>query len=181
MARVRTSLEGERVGLFTLDPGRTSGITASTPLLEGSVQEIFDRDPIFVDEVDCDDIDVEPYAAEFDGAQVIVDTYLQFEFNCHVEKGIPKTRIFFVYEDFILYGGKGHSSDRSGLAAVRVASLVQGRLMDKKILWVPQSASDAKSTVTNERLKRWDLWTRGMEHGRDATRHAGLWVRRALA
>lgn len=36
----------------------------------------------------------------------------------------------------------------------------------------------AKSTVTDERLKRWGYWERGSTHARDATRHVITFIRR---
>jgi len=43
-----------------------------------------------------------------------------------------------------------------------------------------QEASDAKDEITNDRLKRWGLYERkgGLEHARDADRHAILWLRK---
>lgn len=34
-----------------------------------------------------------------------------------------------------------------------------------------QQASDAKTVVTDDRLRRWGAWAPGLEHARDATRH----------
>lgn len=178
MARIRTSLAGERVGLFTMDPGQTTGITWSTPLLKGTIKEIFDRDVITVDEVSCLDPDVPDILTERSGVKVIAETYREQQAEW-ILAGIPTTRHFFVYEDFVLAPGH-HSSERSGLSPVRVTSLLQGMLVTDQINWVAQSPSMAKSTITNDRLRRWDIWTRGMVHGRDATRHAALWCRQAM-
>lgn len=41
-----------------------------------------------------------------------------------------------------------------------------------------QEPGDAKSVVTNERLKAWGFWTKGPDHARDATRHMLLHLRR---
>lgn len=38
--------------------------------------------------------------------------------------------------------------------------------------------SNAKSTVTDERLKRWGWWVEGQPHARDAVRVAYTWARR---
>lgn len=45
---------------------------------------------------------------------------------------------------------------------------------------VRQSSSDAKRTVTDERLTRWGLWVPGPDHRRDALRHAALVARRMV-
>jgi len=44
-----------------------------------------------------------------------------------------------------------------------------------------QSPSDAKTVITDGRLKNWIMYTPGPDHARDATRHALLWVRRMKA
>jgi hypothetical protein len=173
MARVSTDYGGDRVGLFTMDPGTTTGITWSSPVLKGSVKEIFDRDTLTVDEVDCHD--------EREGAKVIAETFKEQMFHWQTELQIPTSHIFFVYEDFVLYPNKKHSPEREGLSPVRITSLVEGMLVMEPINWVPQMAHLAKQRFTNDRLRRADLWTVGLEHGRDATRHAGLWVARNAA
>ena len=48
---------------------------------------------------------------------------------------------------------------------------------DKKRLWT-QSPSEAKTTVTDSRLKLWNMFTPGPDHPRDATRHALLHLRK---
>lgn len=82
-----------------------------------------------------------------------------------------------VLEDFIL---RNRTRDRSLLSPVRLNSKFEDYAIteapDMKV-W-HQSASDAKGTITDERLKRWNLWTPGKQHGRDATRHLLLWLRR---
>ena len=178
MSRVRTSLKGERVGLFTMDPGTTTGITWSTPLLKGSTKEIFERDPITVDHVECWDTNVPAIENEVSGAKTIAETYRE----CQAEwilAGIPYTMHYFVFEDFVLGPGT-HNSERSGLSPVRVTSLIQGMLVNDVMNWQAFSPSVCASTVTNDRLRRWNLWTPGMVHGRSATRVAAVWVREAL-
>ena len=44
--------------------------------------------------------------------------------------------------------------------------------------WIPQSPADAKTVVTDARLRLWDMFTEGPDHARDATRHALLYLRR---
>lgn len=41
-----------------------------------------------------------------------------------------------------------------------------------------QSASDAKTFVTNDRLRQADCWFKGLEHARDAGRHLLLYMAR---
>lgn len=82
-----------------------------------------------------------------------------------------------VVEDFIL---RQRTMDRSLLSPVRVtAGLMQDLYRSTWPYCVSlQSASDAKSTVTDARLKAWGLYVPGNEHARDATRHLILALRR---
>lgn len=81
-----------------------------------------------------------------------------------------------VIEDFIL---RQRTQDRSLLAPVRVGAMLTDRLYSKgfqgQIVW--QSPSDAKSIVTDTRLKSWGLWHIGSPHIRDAWRHLTKYLR----
>jgi len=86
-----------------------------------------------------------------------------------------------VIEDFTVYGGKANEVSAGGavpLAPVRVGSMLAFAAELAVMDVTYQMASMAKTTVTNERLKRWGLWTKGSEHARDATRHLVTYVRR---
>jgi hypothetical protein len=180
MAQTKTDFRGERVGLFAMDPGTTTGVAycEDPVLLDGSVKEIFDRTPLIVEEYICPIAD--DGTNELDGARVLAELFSDLQAGWTLA-GIPYNMQFFVYEDFILRAGKDHSSVRSGLSPVRITAHIQGMLVNSKNVWVPQSPGDAKNVWTNERLRRADLWTRGLEHGRDATRHAALWAKRILS
>jgi hypothetical protein len=81
-----------------------------------------------------------------------------------------------IIEDFILRLG---TKDRSLLAPVRVFAKLEDRLYSKGYRGeiVLQSASDAKSIVTDSRLKAWGLWHEGSPHIRDAWRHLVKYLR----
>lgn len=53
-------------------------------------------------------------------------------------------------------------------------SIVREHRMRRTLL--QQNPADAKSVVTDERLKLWGMWTPGADHARDATRHALLYL-----
>lgn len=83
-------------------------------------------------------------------------------------------------EDFIL---RTFSMGRELLAPVRISARFEDRLYSqgKSDLLVPaQAPSLAMSTVTDERLKLWNLYapTVGKPHARDALRHAITYLRR---
>jgi hypothetical protein len=75
-----------------------------------------------------------------------------------------------VIEDFIL---RERTQSRDLLAPVRLAAKLDDRLYVTN--WrgnlTYQSPSDAKSIITDERLKQWGLYETGSPHIRDAWRH----------
>ena len=81
-----------------------------------------------------------------------------------------------IIEDFILRLG---TKDRQLLAPVRLAARLEDRLYSSgfggEIVY--QTPSDAKSIVTDERLKHWGLWHVGSPHIRDAWRHMIKYLR----
>lgn len=73
------------------------------------------------------------------------------------------------------------------LSPVRIKAALKHRLWAGVTEWdgevrrralFSQSPADAKTSVTDERLRIWDLWTPGPDHPRDATRHAILHCRK---
>ena len=81
-----------------------------------------------------------------------------------------------IIEDFILRLG---TKDRQLLAPVRLAARLEDRLYSSgfggEIVY--QTPSDAKSIVTDDRLKHWGLWHVGSPHIRDAWRHMIKYLR----
>jgi len=82
-----------------------------------------------------------------------------------------------VIEDFVL---REQTKSRNLLAPVRLtAAIAQEVFTDQKLIGISiQSPSDAKSAVTDERLKALGLYVRGQQHARDALRHLALFLRR---
>jgi hypothetical protein len=85
-----------------------------------------------------------------------------------------------VIEDFIL---RERTKSRNLLSPVRLtAGIVQEVLRSPIQMGLTiQSPSDAKGTVTDERLKALGLWQVGQIHARDACRHLALFLRRLIA
>lgn len=79
-------------------------------------------------------------------------------------------------EDFILREG---TKDRSLLSPVRLKFGLEQDLHTSPYPFMLKSfqPSQAKGVATDERLKRWGLWTVGQQHARDATRHLVLWLK----
>lgn len=177
-ARYKKTMAGERVGIFCMDPGRTTGLMWATITLEGSTQEVFERDPPKFRQVDCRDLTVDPEFTELAGALEIASLFAELQAEWILENiGFPNQ--FFVYESFDLRGPIG-STKREGISPVRVTSIIHGMLFASKHKWVSYSASTAKSTITDQRLKNFGLWFPGKKHSRDAARHGATWVRQNL-
>lgn len=98
----------------------------------------------------------------------------------HITKEIK----VMVIEDFILVPNP-KTTARSGLSPVRITARIQQMLADDPVgstrpLFF-QSASMAKSTVTDERMRRWGIWVPGAPHANDAIRHGVTFMRRKAA
>lgn len=99
--------------------------------------------------------------------------------------GVGGEGLCVVVEDFIV---RRMAMERTFLSPVRVTEQLRWALhrgqrepdgvFRHRRLPDLQSPSDAKSTVTDNRLKLWQMWLAGADHPRDATRHALLWLRR---
>lgn len=182
MRASKTNLRGQRVGIFAVDAGRTTGVAAGAVTLSGSIQEIFERDPLDVYQVSCENPKVPEWYCEVEGAKEIAAGFLNGRRDWLRER-LCEEHIFFVFEDFVL-NRQSQNYQRAGISSARVMSLVMGMLEMARprvaVNYVPQTPADAKTRWTSERLRRSGLWTVGLEHGRDATRHAALFVARNI-
>lgn len=74
------------------------------------------------------------------------------------------------------------TKSRYMLVPIRVAAMFEAYLRigseTRDIAMDYRSSSDSKSTVTDERLRRWGLWVPGDDHRRDAMRLAIITLRR---
>lgn len=84
----------------------------------------------------------------------------------------------FVHEGFRL---RMMSMDPNLLAPVRVNAIFKDRLRGKGYQVYQQDPSEAKSVVTDARLREWGTYRPGMEHARDAERHAILFLRKVAS
>ncbi len=83
-----------------------------------------------------------------------------------------------VVESFIL---RQFSKDQDLLSPQRITAKVEQYLWLDGRNYFTQQPSEAKTSATDERLKEWGFYTSegGMQHARDATRHALTFLRRA--
>lgn len=86
-----------------------------------------------------------------------------------------------VVEDFILRPERQEKS-RELLSPVRITAKLESHLWFTGRHMFLQSASQAKSTVTDGRLRLWGCYTKigGLAHARDADRHVLLFLRRVM-
>lgn len=91
--------------------------------------------------------------------------------------GSPTVRTHVVVEDFVVRQG---TMDRNLLSPVRLTAALFDRLHSSQweFYFHLQSPSDAKSTITDDVLKKNDAWAVGQQHARDALRHMFTALRR---
>lgn len=169
---------GKRVGIFAVDPGSTTGIAYGIVTMKGDTKEIL-ADKLTVAHVDCHDQRVPPQLAEQTGIHGLEEFFVKWNKFC-MGKHIPVNRRYLIIEDFVLRETGIGSTNREGLSPVRVTSGLLALITGWGGNIVFQSASDAKGSMPNDRLRSAGLWVRGLEHGRDAVRHAATWVRRQM-
>lgn len=173
-----------RVGFFGLDPGGTSGVCEGWIPLAGDTKEAFAAGEWRSYQIDCWDMNVDPQFAEQPGIEELEDRFMEWNRTC-MERVIPVERRYFIQEDFLLRETGIGSTDRFGLSPVRITSSMLSLTREWGGNYVFQQPSQAKSTITNQRLRNLGLWLKGMgtprlEHGADATRHTALWARSVL-
>lgn len=83
-----------------------------------------------------------------------------------------------VIEDFVI---RQYNRSRDFLSPVRVTSALSYLIWKDNRVWHKQSPADAKNVATDDRLRRWGLYSSegGLGHARDADRHAILFLRKA--
>jgi hypothetical protein len=171
----------KRYGVFAADPGTTTGVAWAALNFEEEAPTVLDlvsRDLRMVSEIQVGDPGpgADWHENEWLSSKIIAKRMIDLRFRWMLS-GIPYQDQYFIFEDFILYPGS-HQSNRSGLSPVRVTALVHGMLInvEPSLNYVYQTASEAKHAVPNERMKKHGLWTPGLQHGRDATRHLATWA-----
>jgi hypothetical protein len=80
-----------------------------------------------------------------------------------------------IIEDFI---PRQLNKERWFLSPVRVTNQLGMLLWLKDRQWLLQQPSLAKSTINDETLKRFDLYSKGQPHANDATRHLLTYLKR---
>ena len=77
-----------------------------------------------------------------------------------------------VMESYRVYAWKAKTHAWAGLHTPRLIGGVEVIANLRRIPLVQQSAHEAKTFCTDEKLEEWNLWQTGMRHANDAIRHA---------
>lgn len=155
----------DQFAVFAVDPGGTSGYAQAVlrsrtstrqTLLRASRKRAWSAGETRGDWVDQ--------------AWELFELYLGFRYRAHIELGIAVEDIHLVIEEFEL------RQRNVELSPVQIAAglEVSARVLAGSIEY--QSASQAMTFATSDRLRDWGVWTVGSEHARDATRHLALRV-----
>lgn len=158
-------IPSDRIGIIALDPGGTTGWSASVFKL-GDLDKIQART-----RATYLDMSWGQFRGSEDGqADDIADL---------VDKGRNSDRVdhlILLIEDFIL---RQKRKDRDLLSPVRITAKVEwANWMWWGLPLVKQQPSLAKSSMNDARLKIWGAWAIGEQHARDANRHNITLVRR---
>ena len=78
---------------------------------------------------------------------------------------------FILYEDYKVYSNKLDRHAFNPVFTVRLIGAIEAHAQMTGIKTHKQMASTAKSFVTDDKLKQWGFYEKGLKHGRDAIRH----------
>lgn len=81
-----------------------------------------------------------------------------------------------VIEDYRVYANRTQQHAGSSLSTPRLIGMIETLLLQRSIPFHKQPAGVAKQFVTDDRLRAWDLYSRGLKHARDAIRHGVYYV-----
>lgn len=171
-----------KYAIMTVDPGKTTGTAFGlfnmerARTIEGLMRRAIRKKALIVGQIAMPEGADEQFWNVRQGA-LLFREWLKFK-QLAFDYGVPIPNILLVIEDFQL---RQRSAD---LSPVEVTNAFLAHLAGVSNTWAAmslgtqgiifQSASEAKTYATDERIRRWGLWTVGKEHGRDATRHLAL-------
>ncbi len=175
MAKSRSIVLPDWVAIAVVDPGGVTGC-ARALIPVGSLDSISEA------VVQADQLESwEEEGSIADQAQSVVDIMNDWFIEVNMFGNIPVPHMFLVVESFVL---RQRHADLSPLKLIeRIETLWSSVSADPVGSWPVieyQTPSDAKSYVTNKRLREWGGWVVGSEHRRDAMRHLLLKASRIL-
>jgi hypothetical protein len=83
----------------------------------------------------------------------------------------PQSNSVAVVEDYKVYGWKADDHKWAGLHTPQLIGATKVAIWKAQMPIHFQMAQEAKAWATDEKLQSWDLYSRGMRHARDASRH----------
>lgn len=165
----------EPVRIIAIDPGGVTGWS----VMEFAVRDLLDP------KVHIHDIVTKWWHGQIecgqglarDGAETTEEEGIE-KLNWLIEQSVMEKPygVAVVIEDFIV---RRFDKSRPFLSPVRITAPIQQMLYEMGLhhKWV-QQPNDAKNTISDERLKIWDMYSAdGLQHARDADRHALLGLR----
>lgn len=178
----------ERLAVFAIDPGTTTGIAwLLGPASAEDVPGVVRRADLYGSSL--------VRGNQLAQARDLARRWQAFRRHAAFDMGIPPDQHQLVIEDFILI--KFNSSEKTGIDPVRMTAaflgyragqadydeLHGGVIRDVEPIY--QSPSDAMTFATDRRLRRWGMWDcpqkgRDKNHIRDARRHLALRIHRGL-
>lgn len=183
--------QGKGIGVFAVDPGEVTGwayccvawkeleqkgITDSLAAARRHKSGYMLGDTRFA----TGQVDIGPWSRDDTEAQGIARLFCVLvaydEMVRRASAGAVNGITDVVIEDFLV---RERTMDKSLVSPVRVTSGLVQELFNwgGRVTLDYQQPSDAKSVVTDARLKKWNLYVDG-KHARDAVRHLVLYLRR---
>jgi hypothetical protein len=160
----------ESGAVLAYDPGGTTGIAgALLNFRRASSTKTMMKRAVEKDAFRTSQIEGDPE----EQANHLFQMWQDFVYHAHIEKGIAIDNVVLVIEAFQL---RQRDAD---LTPVEIIGGLKTLLRGKTGEWpwgrpVFQTPSQAMGYATNERLHEWGIWSVGLEHARDATRHVAL-------
>lgn len=179
-------------GVMAIDPGKATGVAQgvfrNSRTIHATVRRAVAKGALKATVL----ADVPPE----EQAHYLAVTWRQFRFRCVTELMIPEAAVFLVVESFAL---RQMAVDlvpvevTAGLRAVQHTPKVDGWADDvEPWQWRDQSASEAMTFATDDRMRAWNVWQVGLaadrrgtsrlqgDHARAALRHVCLGVNKCL-
>lgn len=170
-SRLEHKLRFDQISILGLDPGGTTGWSLLVIPKEIDGTDVFSHklDKILENIVNWDHGEIVTLGAEDESAYRLSSLIMQ------------RPGIAVVVEDFILRAERKEKS-RELLSPVRITAKLESYLWRMQCKMFLQQPAQAKTTVTDERLRLWGcIPPDGLtDHARDADRHVILFLRRCL-
>lgn len=157
--------------IMSVDPGGTTGLATALvdlkqPTVASCVRRAWRKGNLRTWTCTGDHIEQAWYICRY---------YTNWIFNIHIEQSLVQAHHdSFVIESFQLRQMGADMSPvriKAGIEVLLAGAYGVDSDFAREGFYVEQSASSAKAFVTDDMLKRWDMWRNKTPHERDALRH----------